>query len=350
MKNYKKQFGGKINNELLEKLSQSPNWKKGKFRNIEHTSIDINLYNLPKLIKKQLFDKEGRFPKQNLPIIKFDKNTFLTKNNETKFIWYGHAVVLLRLNGLNILIDPMFGADTAPVAPFASKRYSENTLDIIDDLPEIDVLLLTHDHYDHLDLDSILKLKGKVKDYIVSLGSKRHFDAWEITNNNVTELDWWQGKEIGGVKFTFTPTRHSAGRGIKDRDQTLWGGWLMQAPNETLYFSGDGGYGNHFKEIGNYAKTVDFAFMECGQYNKLWHQIHMHPEETVQASFDVNAKKAMPYHWGGFALSTHHWKEPVKRFTTQATIKQLQYIVPQLGEIVNYKETKIYKNWWEEFE
>lgn len=350
MKNYKKQFGGKIDKEVLDQLNQSENWKKGKFRNLERTAIDINLYNLPKLIKKQIFDKKGRYPEQKLPIIKFDKDGFLKDEKQAKFIWYGHAVVLIRLNGLNILIDPMFGNDTAPVAPFASKRFSENTLQIIDELPEIDILLLTHDHYDHLDLDSMMKLKSKVKNYIVSLGSKRHFDFWEVSQNNITELDWWQSKEIGGIKFTFTPTRHSAGRGINDRDQTLWGGWLMQAPKETLYFSGDGGFGKHFKEIGNYAKSIDFAFMECGQYNKMWHQIHMHPEETVQATLNVNAKKAMPYHWAGFALALHHWKEPIERFTAEATTKNLAYITPKLGEIVNYAQDKVYTKWWESYE
>jgi L-ascorbate metabolism protein UlaG (beta-lactamase superfamily) len=348
MNKLKSQFGGKIDQNLLNDFSKSPYWKNGKFENLVETKMDISFATLPKLLYKQFFKTDNRIPQNKIPVANFDKASFLADAPEAKMIWYGHSVVLLRLNGKTILIDPMFGEDASPIAPFPTKRFSENTLAIIDALPEIDLVLLTHDHYDHLDYDSLLKLKAKTKEYFVALGVKRHLVSWGIDPNAVKEFDWWEKQEYNNIAITFTPTRHFSGRGLKDRAKSLWGGWVLKTSNENIWFSGDGGYGDHFKTIAEKLGPFDFAFMECGQYNENWHAIHMYPEESVQAALDGKVAIAMPVHWGGFSLAHHTWKEPVERFVAEAQKRELQVFIPHLGEMFSIINEK-YVFWWEHF-
>ncbi|MFY0687443.1 MAG: MBL fold metallo-hydrolase [Cyclobacteriaceae bacterium] len=338
-----KQFGGRVTKQRVEQYSQSPNWKEGKFQNLVKTEMEFHFRDVPKMLKQQFFDKDGREPKEPITVIPFDRTSFFS--SRTQIIWYGHSVILLRMNGKTILIDPMLGPDAAPIAPFKSKRFSENTLDLIDQFPQIDLVLMTHDHYDHLDLASIKSLIPKVKQYYVGLGIKRHLTKWGIKDGLITEFDWWDEESIDGIKITYTPSRHFSGRGATDRQKSLWGGWAIKTSEENIYFSGDGGYGEHFKEVGQRLGPFDFGIMECGQYNELWHQIHMYPEESVKAAKEAGVKKAMPVHWAGFALAMHTWKEPVDRFVLEADLKKLNILTPQLGELFNYKSVERH-NWW----
>lgn len=342
-----KQFGGKLNQEHLTRYQNSPNWKDGKFQNLELTTMNIRLTEVPKLLYKQLIDRKGRVPQQVLPIAKFDLEKFLQPNKEPQFIWYGHSAVLMRWKNKTILFDPMLGDDSAPIAPFKAKRFSDNTLDLIKDFPEIDLLLMSHDHYDHLDYASIQLLKSKTKKYFVALGVARHLEAWGVDKNLIQEFDWWDKAAFEGIQFTFTPSRHFSGRGIKDRAKSLWGGWAMLEEQSKVYWSGDGGYGNHFKEIGETFGGFDFGFMECGQYDEKWHAIHMYPEECVQAALDVNVKRALPVHWGGFALALHHWKDPIERFIAEAEIQKLQTLCPEIGTLNTYNSKS--SEWWKNY-
>ncbi len=344
-----KQFGGKVSKELIKQYEQSDNWKDGAFQNLEHTDMSMGFSKIPSIIFKQMTNKALRTPKEPLPIEAFDKAAFLAPSDKTKFIWYGHAVVLMRMGGKTILIDPMLGSDTTPIAPVANKRFSENTLDLIDDFPEIDLVLMTHDHYDHLDYASFQKLNGKVKHYFVALGVKRHLVYWGISADLITEFDWWETKEFGGTEITFTPTRHFSGRGLTDGSKSLWGGWVFKTANEKIWFSGDGGYGEHFKEIGKRFGAFDFAFMECGQYNDDWHKIHLFPNESIQAAMDGKAKKIMPFHWAGFNLSYQHtWTEPVEEFIKAAQKQNIDYSTPPLGKIFNIDSIELDK-WWTKY-
>ncbi len=346
MKNFQLQFGGKVTKDLVKEYQKSENWKDGKFQNLEQTDLDISLWKIPGVIYKQLSSNKEKEPASPLPVLPFDKSAFLAPHPKTKFIWYGHSVVLMRMNAKTILIDPMLGPNTTPIAPIATKRFSENTLSLIDEFPEIDLVLLTHDHYDHLDFDSIQKLKSKTKKYFVALGVKRHLVAWGVDPELITEFDWWNDTIFEDIKITFTPTRHFSGRGLTDRTKTLWGGWVFKTKNENIWFSGDGGYGKHFKEIGQRFGPFDFAFMECGQYNDDWHPIHLFPEECVQAALDAGVQKAMPVHWAGFPLSYQHtWFEPADDFVKFAETKNQNYITPLLGEQFEV-ETESNEKWW----
>jgi L-ascorbate metabolism protein UlaG (beta-lactamase superfamily) len=342
----RKQFGAKPSQQDLEKYSKSAFWNGTIFENLEETKMEFSLSNLPKFLHKQFFEKEGREPIESLPIISFDNDLFETDNKFMQSVWYGHSAIFMRLNNATILIDPMFGPDAAPIAPFKVKRFSTSTLDIIDRFPEIDLVLISHDHYDHLDYESILKLKEKAKFFYVALGVKRHLVSWGISEDCITEFDWWDEITFYNTKITFTPTRHFSGRGLTDKAKSLWGGWVFKTEQENIWFSGDSGYGTHFKEIGSHLGPFDFAFMECGQYNPNWHQIHMYPEESVQAAIDARVQNCMPVHWAAFALAQHPWKEPVERFTEKAKNEKLNYIVPKIGEIFN-SMTRVNSDWWQ---
>ena len=346
MKKFQLQFGGKVTKELQRKYEQSENWKDGKFQNLEGTEMDMPLGKIPGLIYKQL-TKKGQKPKANLPIVPFDEKDFIAPTNKAKFIWYGHSVVLMRLNGKTILIDPMLGGDTTPIAPFNNKRFSENSLSLIDDFPEIDLILLTHDHYDHLDYDSIQKLKHKTKKYYVAIGLKRHLVRWGVEADLITEFDWWNDEIFENIQITFTPTRHFSGRGLTDRAKCLWGGWVFKTEKENIWFSGDGGYGDHFKNIGERFGPFDFAFMECGQYNDDWRPIHLFPDESIQAALDAQVKKAMPVHWAAFALSYQHtWTDPAEEFVKFSEEKGMDYLLPPIGKLFTYTDT-FKEKWWQ---
>lgn len=343
----KKQFGGKITPELEAQYAQSPQWKNGQFENLVETKMEFSIWSLPHMLYKQFIDKKDRDPKKPLPVASFDKQAFLADDVPFKYVWYGHSVVLLRLNGKTILIDPMMGPNAGPISPIPVKRYSKNTLDIIDEWPEIDLVLLTHDHYDHLDLASMEKLTPKVKQFYVALGCKRHLAFWGADETKVKEFDWWDVADFNNISITFTPTSHFSGRGLKDRAKSLWGGWALKTNNHNLYFSGDGGYGEHFKEVGKKLGPFDFGFMECGQYNKNWHQIHMYPEESVQAANDAGVKKATPVHWAGFSLAQHAWTEPANRFVTAANEEGLSTVYPELGKVYTLTDN-CERLWWQQ--
>lgn len=344
--NINPQFGAKVTTSEKRKLQASSNWKDGKFLNLAETNLSIKPRDIPKMLKQRKAVKKIASPKKGLTILPFDKEIYHS-NTKPKFIWYGHSVLLVQLDGKNILIDPMLGEDASPIAPMSTKRFSRDTLSIIDEIPTPYIVLLTHDHYDHLDYKSIKKLKDKVPVWHVALGVARHLIKWGVPKENITEFDWWDNKNFGDLSITFTPSRHFSGRGLTDRAKSLWGGWVLKTKDNAIYWSGDGGYGEHFKEVQQKFGSFDWMFVECGQYNELWHDIHLYPEEAVEAAINSKATTTIPVHWAGFALALHDWKDPINRFVASAQKNNLNISTPKLGEIVTLgDETK--HSWWTE--
>jgi L-ascorbate metabolism protein UlaG (beta-lactamase superfamily) len=342
------QFGGKITAQDTEHYSKSKHWRDGKFQNLEETTLSISFWDLPEIICKQLSNRTERQPSSPIPISAIDQSSFQDQD-QAQLIWYGHSTVLMRMNATTILIDPMFGPDASPIGPIRTKRYSKDTLSIIDTLPAIDVVLLSHDHYDHLDYESMQRLKGKVGHYFVALGVKRHLVKWGIDPQLVREFDWWESSVLNSIDITFTPSRHFSGRGLTDRAKSLWGGWTFRTDQENIWFSGDGGYGEHFREIGERLGPFDLGFIECGQYNEKWHQIHMYPEESVQAGVDGRAAVIVPVHWGAFTLAPHTWTDPIERFTAEARAKQVRHLAPAPGQQFLASATADFDTWWEAY-
>ena len=220
----------------------------------------------------------------------------------------------------------------------------------LDELPDIDAVILSHDHYDHLDYETMLILKEKVDHFYMPLGVGAHFEKWGFDKDQIHELDWWDSIAFNDhLNFTLTPTRHFSGRGFSDRNKTLWGSWVIRGEENKIFFGGDSGYFSGFKEIGDRLGPFDLTFLESGAYNENWAQIHMMPEETVQASIDLGGQVLMPIHWGKFNLSLHPWKEPIQRLTSKAEELNVQVATPEVGELMIISKNIPQKRWWEEF-
>lgn len=343
------QFGGKHNQQDKERYQASGHYKNGIFENLTLTTMDLGGMDMLKTMKDFIVGVSHREPSKNIEVNQVD-SLYLEKHKDiTQLIWFGHSAFLLQLEGLNILIDPMLGSSPSPHPWLGGKRYSKDLPIAIEKLPFIDAIILSHDHYDHLDYESIQKLKAKTKHYYVPLGVGAHLRAWGISPNQITECNWWDELYLKTIKLAFTPSRHFSGRGLTDRSSTLWGSWVFIGQTERIYFSGDGGYGSHFKEIGEKYGPFDFAMMECGQYNEKWASIHMMPEETAQASLDVKAKLMMPIHWGAFSLALHTWTDPVERLSVAAQKLNQPFITPQIGQIITMSPTVSSYEWWQKF-
>jgi len=193
------------------------------------------------------------------------------------------------------------------------------------------------------------KIKHLVQRFIMPMGMKRHFLRWGIPDHQLMEMDWWQETETEGLKLVCTPARHFSGRGMGDRCTSLWCSWVFQNPKEKIFFSGDSGYGPHFKDIGELYGPFDFSMLECGQYYKDWPLIHMLPEEAVEASLELRSKVIMPIHWGAFTLAFHSWTEPVERFLKKAKELNVRVCTPQIGELITLNENYPDSHWWKEF-
>jgi L-ascorbate metabolism protein UlaG (beta-lactamase superfamily) len=244
------------------------------------------------------------------------------------------------------LIDPVFSGNAAPLS-FMVKAFPGSDVYKAEDIPVIDYLILTHDHYDHLDYKTILKLKRKVKAIYCSLGISSHLKHWGIDTGIITEMDWWEEQQLDeAITLVATPARHFSGRGIK-RAQTLWSSFVLQTATHRLFLGGDSGYDSHFKTIGEKYGPFDIALLEAGQYNTMWPLIHMMPEETVQAASDLQAKLLLPVHWGKFSLAMHAWNEPVKRVLARAKELNIPVRTPMIGEPTVLGTTYTMNNWWE---
>jgi L-ascorbate metabolism protein UlaG (beta-lactamase superfamily) len=324
-------------------FEQTGHYANGQFQNLIETRMDMNWSKFISISRDYLKGVKGNAPQSPLPVI---KTTIPKENISEGFIWFGHSAFFLRVGSKNLLIDPMFGDAAAPLPFLGARRFSDGLPVAIEDLPKIDVLLLSHDHYDHLDYPSIKALKPKVKRYLVPLGLGSHLRSWGVEESKIVEMDWWEDTMEDNIKFTCTPARHFSGRALNDRNKTLWSSWAITTDSLNLYFSGDGGYGPHFKTIGERLGPFDFAMMECGQYDKRWSQIHMMPEETAMAAVDIGASHFMPIHWGAFVLALHAWDDPVIRVSKKAEELNLKVITPQIGETVALPALEGTSDWW----
>lgn len=338
------QFGKVPEGKDLERIKQSKNYGQNEFVNLIETKMDFSLSDMPKMMYNFFNPPKGKNPQKPQPTnwqggdnTDIDSLAYVT--------WYGHSAVLLEIDDKRILIDPMLGSASAPVS-FLTKRFDYQKPIDLKNIEHIDAIIISHDHYDHLDHVSILELKDKTDHFFTALGVGSHLKHWGVKPENITELDWWQSKSFKGLEITAAPARHFSGRGITDRNKTQWASWAVKGQHQNIYFSGDGGYGPHFKTIGEKLGPFDFAMMECGQYNELWSAIHMMPEQSVQAGQDVKGKVLMPIHWGAFDLAPHKWQDPIERFSKEANAKGAQFTSPVIGERFSIGGDFPNTEWW----
>ncbi len=338
-----KVFGKLPSGKRLQRIQQSFNYKDGAFQNISVTPVMAEDHSFRKVLKDYYNKPKTTEPAKPLPSVKTNLKTI--SSEKPLIVWFGHSSYLIHINGKNILVDPVLSKSASPFS-FMVKAYKGTDVYNENDFPDLDLIILTHDHYDHLDYNTIRKLKSKAKKFCVSLGVASHLEYWGIDKNIITEFDWWEEKEIFlGMDLTAAPARHFSGRGIR-RGRTLWSSFILKTGNYNHYLGGDSGYDKHFKEIGEKFGPFDIAILESGQYNKGWKHIHMMPEETVHASVDLNAKVLLPIHWGKFTLSLHPWNEPLQRVLAKAKELNVRVTTPMIGETVTLDKNYPEKIWW----
>jgi L-ascorbate metabolism protein UlaG (beta-lactamase superfamily) len=326
----------------LERLKQSPNFQNGAFQNLVETPMLANDASYWKILRDFFRKNELKSPPVPVPSIKTDLQGTLP---EPCAIWFGHSSYFLKIEEKNILVDPVFSGSASPLS-WMIKSFEGSDIYTVADMPAVDYLVLTHDHYDHLDYKTIVQLKDKVKQVICSLGVAAHLLHWGYSMKAITELDWWQTAHLDdGWKLTAAPARHFSGRGLR-RGQSLWSSFALQTSKQRVYIGGDSGYGDHFKKIGKEYGPFDIAFLECGQYDKMWPYIHMMPEETVQAAMDLHANIMVPVHWGKFALSRHAWNEPIIRASAKAKEAGVNLRMPKIGEVLQFNGPFVQDEWW----
>jgi L-ascorbate metabolism protein UlaG (beta-lactamase superfamily) len=339
-------FGKAPSGDRLERIKKSPNYKDGAFHNIRATPMMSGSKGMSSALFEILFGAPDDLkPKDTLPSEKHNlKNIDIRENI---IVWFGHSSYYIQIDGKRILVDPVFSPNASPVwfttkAFPGSNRYSAN------DMPNIDYLFITHDHWDHLDYATVSALKSKIAKAICPLGVGETLEYWGYSPDKITERDWYDSVDLsGGFSVTLAPTRHFSGRALK-RNQTLWTAYMLSAPSMKFYLGGDGGYDKHFAELGEKFGPFDLAILENGQYNNHWKYIHCSPDETMQAAIDLKAKYLFPVHSAKFPLANHPWNEPLKRISKLSEDKKFPIITPKIGQITSLNNmNQSFNKWWE---
>lgn len=338
-------FGGEFSGKRLVRMKQSPNYKNGTFQNLSFTPSLAEGFTMRKVLWEFLTDKtENKKPKSVLPTEKIDlKNQPITDNF---LVWMGHSSYYFQMDGKRFLVDPVFSGNASPI-PGTTKAFMGTDIYSAEDFPEIDFLIISHDHYDHLDFKTVKSLRPKIDQVICGLGVGSHFEKWGFDEDQIIELDWYEDEEISkGFQITSTPARHFSGRRFK-RNNTLWSSYVLQTPTQKIFLGGDSGYDFHFKEIGERFGPFDWAILENGQYNEKWRYIHTLPEEFSQVAEDLNVKNVLPVHSGKFALAQHAWNEPLEKVFENSRGKSFKISTPTLGSKLDLKdENQSFTEWW----
>ena len=338
-------FGKAPSGERLERILKSPHYKNGKFNNLNPTPQLAEDTSMPEIMFRFLFGKTpDKRPAQEFHFQKTDLKKLDPSQNA--YVWMGHSSYFMQIDGKKILVDPVLSGYASPFS-FTGKAFRGTDLYKPEDIPELDYLIITHDHWDHLDYETVLKLFPKTKKIITGLGTAEHLEYWGYNPKKIVELDWFESSDLGdGFNVTAEPARHFSGRGLK-RDQAIWASFVFETPKQRIYIGGDSGYDDHFKKIGEKYGSFDLVILENGQYNKDWRYIHFMPGENIKAMKQLNAKRMIPVHNSKFALAAHAWYEPLAEMAALNT-ENLRIIYPKIGQNIDWKDdAKVYEKWWE---
>lgn len=338
-------FGKLSKGDRLERIKKSPNYKNGSFKTQSPTPImseDVSYFTL---FKESFFKRNKRIsPVDEIPSVK--TNLLNLEKHRDVLVWFGHSSYFMQVDGKKILVDPVLSGYASPFS-FSVKAFKGTNNYTTNDIPEIDYLFISHDHWDHLDYETILKLKSKIKKVISGLGTGAHFEHWGYQKNTIIEMDWNEQIVLDtGFVVNAVPARHFSGRGLK-RNQSLWTAFILQTPTIKIFIGGDGGYDKHFSEIGKTFGPIDLAIIENGQYNKNWKHVHLLPDEIVKTVNDLNAKRLFTVHSSKFALGNHSWDEPLIRASANSKQANIHLLTPMIGEVVYLKDsTQQFTEWW----
>lgn len=337
-------FGMLPGEEQVKRFALSPHYQEGHFVNQIPSPLHTNGSTEWSIWREELFAARGQpRPEHTLPSVKTDLRALDIRQD--LFVWLGHSAFYIQLGGKRILIDPVFSENASPV-PGTNRAFEGTSIYSASDIPPIDALLISHDHYDHLDYPTVKALQSDVKDVIAGLGVGAHFRAWGYPADMVHEVDWYDTVKAGEVAITATPARHFSGRTFT-RDRSLWTGFVLKSAGRTLFISGDSGYGPHLSEIGKRFGPFDWVALDSGQYDPRWANVHMSPEEALQAARDLHAKAFTPDHIGRFSLAPHAWYDPMKRIIRGNTFGHALW-TPLIGQPVYFDSPPTrYTPWWD---
>ncbi|WP_444907192.1 MBL fold metallo-hydrolase [Microbulbifer sp. SSSA008] len=318
-----------------------------KFRNSD-TDYKVSSAGIVEMIGAYIkADRAAPAPVKPIPLRQIPAAELAAPVAEGAVYRLGHSTVLIRVDDQYVLTDPVFSKRASPVQWMGPKRFHPLPIEIRD-LPSIKAVVISHDHYDHLDKNSIRALRDKVEQFVVPTGVGSRLRNWGIPAEKIEELAWWESFALGSLHFTATPAQHFSGRGLTDKDSTLWASWVIEGREGRIFFSGDSGYFSGFREIGERFGPFDLTLMETGAYNKLWNSVHMMPEESVQAHLDLGGRAMLPIHNSTFDLALHDWYEPLERAQAAAKDQGVTLVTPIIGEAVRLQSPKATKAWWKD--
>jgi L-ascorbate metabolism protein UlaG (beta-lactamase superfamily) len=342
------QFGGKVEGERLARAQADPQYRDGAFVN-PLPPASYKMAEVWQIIRGQFFGDEVRVPPAAIPVLKQAPDA-LSKRPPSpglRAFWIGHSSLYLEIDGLRLLVDPIFSEYASPF-DMGPRRFHAPPI-ALDQLPPIDAVLISHDHYDHLDMRTVQQLAPRGARFFVPLGIGAHLELWGVPAAQIREFSWWQEQLLGGVRFVSTPARHYSGRGLTGKDATLWTSWSVIGARHRFYVSGDTGYSDHFRQIGDRLGPFDLSFIKIGAYGPgaPWLDIHMSAEDAVRAHRDLRARRMVPVHWGTFNLAFHAWDEPIRRALAAARSSQVELLTPRIGEFVDADQPFVLNAWWE---
>ncbi len=327
-------------------IAASPHFADGVFHNTLPTPVLTDKSSFAGSLVRGLFAKKDR-PVPPAPVPVTRAGLAAAAMGMDCIVWFGHSSFLVQAGGHRFLIDPVFSAYASPVS-FSVRAFPGTTVFSAADMPRVDALLISHDHWDHLDHPTVMALRRRVGSVICPLGVGAHFRRWGFDATRIHEVDWGGVVDLGDARVHVAEARHFSGRSL-DRNRTLWGGFVIEAGGRRVFYSGDGGYGPHFAALGRTFGRMDAVLLDCGQYNERWKYIHMNPEEAARAADDLRAGLLVPAHVGRFALAHHPWDEPFQRVSAAARSRGWQLATPMIGQAVPLSGPQpAYQPWWED--
>ena len=342
-----KTFGQRATGERLERMRASPMWNGSGFRNLAPIAPGLRDPGTPMpSITEMLCPKPPRIPAGPLPLVDPRAAWAQAPESGLRATWLAHSTVLLEIDGAKVLTDPVWGPRASPFALVGPKRFAPMPLRLRD-MPEVDVIVISHDHYDHLDYPTIRALRASKVPFVTSLGVGAHLQAWGIAPERITELDWWQSHTVPGTGLTITatPSQHFSGRGLKTRNSTLWSGLVMRGSRHAVFFSGDTGLTDQYTEIHQRLGPFDLALLEVGAYYPAWGDMHLGPDNAMKALALLGNPAFLPVHWGTFALAMHDWDQPAERLL-QLAPTAAPLLMPRQGEALEPAHAGQPQPWW----